>query len=439
MLRLTDTHGVRARGRLPSTRRDRRGSVRPAGCGRPAPSRRPSASSFAGSYPASPPRPPSRSSPRPTRCGRAALRNAARDAEGPAGWETSGSDFIRDRRRFSRAGGRRTPRSARRGVPLRCGPSGSRSCSRSARRSAHAPCQPSRHSCMSICLEQGPHRRPETPAPAETRLGHSGSPQDRETRQGPRAVQSGDRQQAARLRPRSAEGCRCLFGRSGQERTSITQSKTRHPVLFEITEGTRKSIAAWLEDPAMIGSEHLWPGRFHEWLHISTRQYARLVRDWVRSIGLEPSLYGTPFHAPDQGRADLPQDRKPAGGPASARPYEDGQHRSLPRRRARGRSGDIGSGGDLTGGAFPQGRPVAAVRFLAGRCGAASSNRSFVHRAAFSEGEGRQSGQSRRWTDKPTTRASRRGRRTRMTPYGSDPLVVQADAAPIRRSRWQAK
>ncbi|MDE4062625.1 hypothetical protein, partial [Phaeobacter gallaeciensis] len=37
---------------------------------------------------------------------------------------------------------------------------------------------------------------------------------------------------------------------------------------------------------------------------------------------------------------------------------------------------------------------VAAVRFLAGRCGAASSNRSFVHRAAFSEGEGRQSGQS---------------------------------------------
>jgi site-specific recombinase XerD len=28
-------------------------------------------------------------------------------------------------------------------------------------------------------------------------------------------------------------------------------------------------------------------------LHISTRQYARLVRDWVTSIGLEPSAYGT--------------------------------------------------------------------------------------------------------------------------------------------------
>ena len=37
----------------------------------------------------------------------------------------------------------------------------------------------------------------------------------------------------------------------------------------------------------MVGSEYLWPGRFHERLHISTRQYARIVRDWVSSIGLE--------------------------------------------------------------------------------------------------------------------------------------------------------
>ena len=28
-------------------------------------------------------------------------------------------------------------------------------------------------------------------------------------------------------------------------------------------------------------------------LHISTRQYARIVREWVTSIGLEASAYGT--------------------------------------------------------------------------------------------------------------------------------------------------
>ncbi len=78
-----------------------------------------------------------------------------------------------------------------------------------------------------------------------------------------------------------------------KERASVLQSKTQKPVHFEITDGTRKSVSHWLKDPLMIGSEYLWPGRFHKPLHISTRQYARLVRDWVSSIGLEPSAYGT--------------------------------------------------------------------------------------------------------------------------------------------------
>ena len=78
-----------------------------------------------------------------------------------------------------------------------------------------------------------------------------------------------------------------------KERASTIQSKTGKPVRFEVTDGTRRSLAAWLEEPIMIGSEYLWPGRFHERLHISTRQYARLVGDWVPSIGLKPSAYGT--------------------------------------------------------------------------------------------------------------------------------------------------
>lgn len=82
---------------------------------------------------------------------------------------------------------------------------------------------------------------------------------------------------------------------SGQikERASVLQGKTQKPVRFEISEGTRASVAKWIEDPLMIGSEFLWPVRFHERLHISTRQYARIVRGWVRSIGLEATAYGT--------------------------------------------------------------------------------------------------------------------------------------------------
>ena len=78
-----------------------------------------------------------------------------------------------------------------------------------------------------------------------------------------------------------------------KERTPILQSKTRTSVRFEIAEGTRKALSDWINDPKMRGRDHLWLGRVHDRLHISTRQYARMLKNWVCSIGLEPSAYGT--------------------------------------------------------------------------------------------------------------------------------------------------
>lgn len=76
-------------------------------------------------------------------------------------------------------------------------------------------------------------------------------------------------------------------------RASIIQSKTGKPVRFEVTESTKLSLERWIRDPEMIGLEFLWPSRIHGSPHLSTRQYARIVRGWVSSIGLEPSAYGT--------------------------------------------------------------------------------------------------------------------------------------------------
>ena len=73
----------------------------------------------------------------------------------------------------------------------------------------------------------------------------------------------------------------------------MIQSKTQKPVRFEITETTRSSLEHWIRDPEMIGCNYLWPSRVHTSPHLSTRQYARIMRDWVLSIGLEPSAYGT--------------------------------------------------------------------------------------------------------------------------------------------------
>jgi site-specific recombinase XerC len=78
-----------------------------------------------------------------------------------------------------------------------------------------------------------------------------------------------------------------------KERASVLQSKTQRPVQFEITEQTRKAVQRWIESAAMLGCDDLWPSRFHDSPHLSTRQYARILREWVTSIGLEPSAYGT--------------------------------------------------------------------------------------------------------------------------------------------------
>jgi len=78
-----------------------------------------------------------------------------------------------------------------------------------------------------------------------------------------------------------------------RERVSVVQSKTNKPVQFELAENTRETLTNWIKSPEMIGCQFLFPSRFHDRPHISTRQYGRLVRDWVVSIGLEPSGYGT--------------------------------------------------------------------------------------------------------------------------------------------------
>ena len=78
-----------------------------------------------------------------------------------------------------------------------------------------------------------------------------------------------------------------------RDRVTVVQSKTQMPVQFEVSENTRESIWTWVCRPEMLGCFFLFPSRFHERPHISTRQYARLVRDWVSAIGLDPSGYGT--------------------------------------------------------------------------------------------------------------------------------------------------
>jgi integrase len=78
-----------------------------------------------------------------------------------------------------------------------------------------------------------------------------------------------------------------------RDRAIVVQQKTRRPVQFELLEPARKTVRAWLERRGGSLSDYVFPSRNDYMGHISTRQYARLVHEWVAGIGLEPKEYGT--------------------------------------------------------------------------------------------------------------------------------------------------
>ena len=77
------------------------------------------------------------------------------------------------------------------------------------------------------------------------------------------------------------------------DRATIRQRKTGRPVRFELTDQTRMAIDEYLRltdrKQGQVSVRRTW-GR-DTW--VTTRQYARLVQEWVASIGLDPAKFGT--------------------------------------------------------------------------------------------------------------------------------------------------
>ena len=84
----------------------------------------------------------------------------------------------------------------------------------------------------------------------------------------------------------------CVGGRV-RDRATVIQRKTGRSVQFEITEQTRAAIRDWVANSVPGNGQYLFPSRFHDQPHISTRQYARIVHRWVERAGLDSSAYGT--------------------------------------------------------------------------------------------------------------------------------------------------
>jgi integrase len=77
-------------------------------------------------------------------------------------------------------------------------------------------------------------------------------------------------------------------------RSKVVQKKTGTEVAFEISPETRLAVHAWITDSDKLDRDPLFtPIRGRTQRPLSTRQYERLVKDWVQLTGLNPAKYGT--------------------------------------------------------------------------------------------------------------------------------------------------
>jgi integrase len=77
------------------------------------------------------------------------------------------------------------------------------------------------------------------------------------------------------------------------DRATVRQKKTGRPVKFELTDQTRQAVDDFQKTDGKKRGEYLFNGRGGKRQPMTTRQYARLLGDWVASIGLDPKLSGT--------------------------------------------------------------------------------------------------------------------------------------------------
>ncbi len=71
------------------------------------------------------------------------------------------------------------------------------------------------------------------------------------------------------------------------------QQKTKRPVQFELLDPARKTMREWLERRGGTLNDYVFPSRNDYTGHMSTRQYARPVHEWVAGIGTQRQEYGT--------------------------------------------------------------------------------------------------------------------------------------------------
>jgi integrase len=107
------------------------------------------------------------------------------------------------------------------------------------------------------------------------------------------------------------------------DRATVRQKKTGQPVRFEMTEQTREAVDSYIGAASKKPGEFLFNARRGRDRPLTTRQYARLLCQWIASIGLDPSFFGAHSLRRTKGDTHLPLHWQPAGSAASIGAQED--------------------------------------------------------------------------------------------------------------------
>jgi integrase len=118
------------------------------------------------------------------------------------------------------------------------------------------------------------------------------------------------------------------------DRATVRLKKTGRPVRFELTEQTRQAVDDYVRAAAKKPGEFIFTGRRGSGRSVTTRQYARLVSEWIACIGLD-HIFSHPLITTDQGNPDLPTYRSSARRAAPARSHQDRKYCQVPRNRGR--------------------------------------------------------------------------------------------------------
>ena len=76
------------------------------------------------------------------------------------------------------------------------------------------------------------------------------------------------------------------------DRATVRQKKTGRPVRFELSEQTRQAVDDYLKVANKKPDDFVFTGRGDAERGMTTRQYARLVSQWIAGVALDPALFG---------------------------------------------------------------------------------------------------------------------------------------------------